>query len=74
MVRYERGRTMVEPPDADVVVEGVVVAAHELDGPARVAHQEEDHVADGRSFGVAPLGDTVLRTRWRWGRLGSHLE
>src|ERR1019366_797874 len=58
VVGHKGGRTMVEPPGAAaVVVKGVAVAAHELDRPAGVAEQEEDHVADGGGLGVAPLGD-----------------
>ena len=57
LIGDEGGEAMVEPPGAAVVVEDVVVAAHQLDRPAGVPQQQEDHVADGRGLGVVPLGD-----------------
>ena len=47
----------MEAPRAVVAVQGVVVPADDLDRPARVALQEEDHVADRRGLVVVPVGD-----------------
>src|SRR5438477_1323121 len=56
-LRDELGRPVVELPRAVVVVEGVVVPAHELDGPAGFALQHEDHVADRLCLMVVPVRD-----------------
>ena len=57
LVSHELGHAAVEPPGAVRVVERVVVAADELDRPALLALQDEDHVADGRGLVVVPVGD-----------------
>ncbi len=48
---------MVESPGAMIVMEGVVVPAHELDRPAGVTQNHEDEIADGSGPGVVPIGD-----------------
>src|SRR5258708_6949347 len=66
----------MKAPRAVVVVEGVVVATDELDPPARVAQQQEDHVADGGGLVFAPVGDdgvdddVALGLPWLHSRVG----
>jgi hypothetical protein len=50
-----------------------VVPTHELDRPAGPAQNQNGEIADGGGPGVAPIGDDLLRTRWRWGRPGSRV-
>src|SRR5271157_5497412 len=57
LFRHERRPATVESPRAIVTVEEVVVPTDELDRPAGVLQEQEDHVADGLGLVVAPLGD-----------------
>ena len=71
-LRHELRCPTVEAPPAAGVVEEVAIAPDELNRPAVLAFQDEDHVAGARASSSFQSVTWVLMTRWRCGRRGFH--